>query len=166
LLEGFGNHESDGETKETYSVGIERGFRACEAIGQVNRTPGGLRRRIVLRQNEQHTRRALCIAHIHADDATLADCRGNDETIRGFALHRVFERVLGFAGHLQRTVDAVERAADRTSEIALRHGRSPQLSWAACASVARSVRRASGILKSLWPYPRAFRSAAMPAASN
>ena len=41
---------------------IERGFRACEAIGQVNRTPGGLRRRIVLRQNEQHTRRALCIA--------------------------------------------------------------------------------------------------------
>src|SRR5262249_50059290 len=113
-----------------------------------------------------HTGCALRIAHVHADDAALADRRGHDETVGGLALCRVFVRVRGPAGHLQRTVDAVERATDWPGEIALRHRRSPYVRPAACVSVARSVRRASGILKSLWPYPRAFWSAAMPAASN
>lgn len=125
LLEGFGNHEGDGEPEIAHRVGIERGLCAGEAIRQVNRTPRGLRRCIVLGQNEQHAGRALCIAHVHANDAALADRRGHDETIRGLALGRVFERVLCPAGHLQRAVDAIERATDRTGEIALRHGRSP-----------------------------------------
>jgi hypothetical protein len=78
-----------------------------------------------LGQDEQHAERALCIAHIDADDATLPDRGRHDEAIRGLALCRVFEGVLCLAGHLQRAVDAIERASDRTGEIALRHGRSP-----------------------------------------
>ena len=125
LLEGFGNYEGDGEPEIAHRVGIERGLGAREAIRQINRTPRGLRRRIVLGQDEQHAGRALCIAHSDADDAALSDRRRHDETIRGLALYRVFKGVLCLAGHLQRAVDAIERASDRTGEIALRHGRSP-----------------------------------------
>src|SRR5262249_50893546 len=125
LLEGFGNHEGDGEAEKAYLIGIERRLRTRETVRQVDRTPRGLRRRVVLRQNEQHTGRAFGSAHTHADDTTLGYRRRHDETIGGFALRRIFEGVLRSTGHLQRTVHAVERAADRTSEIALCHGRSP-----------------------------------------
>ena len=76
LLERFGDEESDGETKIAHCVGIERGLCAREAIRQVNRTPRGLRRCIVLGQNEQHAGRALCITYGHAEDASLADRHG------------------------------------------------------------------------------------------
>src|SRR5262245_35321802 len=166
LLEALRDHEGDREAEKTHQVGIERGFCACETIRQVKRAPWRLRRCIILGQYEQHAGRALGIAYLYASDTALADRCGHDKPVRGLVLCGIFECVLGAARHLQRAVDTIERATDRSDEVALRHGESPYARPAAWVSVARSVRRASGILKSLWPYPRASRSAAVPAASN
>ncbi len=151
LLECLRDHEGNREAKKAHQVGIERGLRARETIRQLKWAPRRLRRCIVLGQNEEYAGRVLGIAYVHASDTALADRRGHDEPIRGLPLCRVFERVLGAARHLQGAVDAVERTADRARDIGLRHLKSPYARPAACVSVARSVRRASGILKSLWP---------------
>ena len=151
LLKRVGNDKGDGKAEIRHVIVVKRRHGAREAVRQIDRTKRMLRRRIVLGQHEPHARRFLCILHIHRSDATFADRGGNNDAVEGGALRSVFVRVLRLAGHLEATIDTIEGKSDWTGEIAYSHCRAPQMVPVTSAKAARSVRRASGILKLLWP---------------
>jgi hypothetical protein len=151
LLKRVGNDKGDGKPEIRDVIVIERRHRACEAIRQINRTKRMLRRRIVLVQHEPHARRILRILHVHRGDAAFGERGRNDDAVKGGALRSVFVCIGRLTRYLEAAVDTIEGESDRIGESACSHCRVPQMVPVTSAKAARSVRRASGILKSLWP---------------
>src|SRR4029077_12177251 len=106
----------------THLIGIERGLCAGKAVRQIDRAPRALGWRIVFGQHEQHSGSALSVPHVHGNDAPLGDRSGNDDAISGATLPGVFKSIGGSPGHLQSSIDAIERESNRVAEIAFGHG--------------------------------------------
>jgi hypothetical protein len=151
LLKRIGDDKGHGKTEIRHVLVVERRHRAREAVRQIDRAERVLRRRIVLGEHKPYARRTLRVAHIHRGDAAPGNRRGNDDAVEGGALRRIFVGIRRLARHLEAAIDAVEGKPDRIGEFGFSHGRFPQMVPVASAKVARNVRRASGILKSLWP---------------
>ena len=151
LLERIGDHEGDRKSEVGHIVVVERGHGTREAVRQIDRAKRMLRRGVVLGENKAYARRTLGIADIHCGDAASGDRRGHDDAVERSAVGRVFVGIGRLACHFQAAIDAIERKPDRSVKFAFSHGCFPQMVPVASPKTARSVRRASGILKSLWP---------------
>jgi hypothetical protein len=151
LLERFGDNEGDGEPEIRHLVVIKCGHRARETVRQIDGAERMLRRGIVLREDEAHAGRIARLLHINGGDTAFADRCGNDDPTERSTLRGVFIGIRRPAGHFQAAIDAVEGKTDRRGELDFSHVGFPQMLSVASARVARRVRRASGILKLLWP---------------
>jgi hypothetical protein len=151
LLERICDDEGNGNTEIRHVVIVECWHGARETVRQIDRAERMLGRCIVLGEHKPHARCIAGVIHVHRGDAALADRRGNDDAVERVPQRRIFVGIGGLARHLQAAIDAIEGKPDRSGQIALSHGPCPQMVPVTSAKAARSVRRASRSLKSLWP---------------
>jgi hypothetical protein len=171
-LEGLRNDERNRLVVIANQIVGENGsgaLKRCGNIVQLRRAEGRLSRRVSVRHHMEHTGHALGGGCIDVGDAPLGDGRTDDKAIGWPAAFGVFISIDRPAGDLQRALNAVDRPSDELisggidrccgGRRCVRRHDSPQACSAAWASVYRRVRFANAILKSLWPWPLASRSA-------
>ena len=108
--------------------------------------------------HQQHTGASLGRSGINFSHRAFSDGGLQYEAVAGLTAFLHFMRIGGLAHHFKSTVDAVNRFAHQALAIFIqRVARSGLVHvhyrgrFQASVRTARSVRRSSGILKSLWP---------------